>query len=53
MHPNEIETILTKLADTTQTKTAETAAHIAKLYGASDEVVQAILRLRTEEGKAA
>lgn len=49
----DIDAILTKLADTTQNKTAEAAAEVAKLYGASDEAVQAILRLRTKEGKAA
>jgi hypothetical protein len=48
----DIEAVLTQLADSTQNKTAEAAAQIAKLYGAPDEAVQAILRLKTKEKAA-
>jgi hypothetical protein len=48
----DIDAILNQLADTTQNKTAEAAAQVAKLYGAPDEAVQAILRLKTKEKAA-
>lgn len=48
----DVDALLDDLAVTTQNKTAESAAQIAKVYGASDEVVQAILRLRTSKEKA-
>jgi hypothetical protein len=47
-----IDAILNQLADTTQNKTVEAAAQVAKLYGAPDEAVQAILRLKTKEKAA-
>jgi hypothetical protein len=50
---DDIDTILNRLADTTQNKTVEAAAEVAKLYGASDEVVSAILRLKCKEKAAA
>ncbi|MCK1430878.1 hypothetical protein [Bradyrhizobium sp. 87] len=49
----DVDALLNDLAVTIQNKTAESAAQVAKLYGASDEAVQAILRLKTKEGKAA
>jgi hypothetical protein len=47
--PRNIDDVLNDLADTTQDKTAEAAALIAKLYGAPDEAVQAILRLKCKK----
>ncbi|MCK1520198.1 hypothetical protein [Bradyrhizobium sp. 17] len=48
----DVDALLDDLAVTMQNKTAESAAQIAKVYGASDEVVQAILRLKTKEKAA-
>lgn len=44
-----IDDVLDKLVTNTRNSTVETAAKVAKLYGASDEVVEHILMLKNIE----
>jgi hypothetical protein len=48
-----VDQILHRLAVGISNDAYDTAARVAKMYGASDEVVAAILKLKREEKEAA